>query len=1099
MKKQIANLILIVILSTTTWAQSSIKNNGSEALISRAIDNYDKGNYASAIDLLKQVSPYDSLALLAEYELALCYNADSTKYPEGEKVLLQSLQRPFNQYRRTMLLQLGYNYDNQKKYDKAFLMYDSVQKNYPNDYGPIYERGASYYKRKMYKEAAEQFEQSLLVNGYHSSSNYFLGQCYLHMGRLTEAFMAMQTSLMVTSDGGQGSRAINGLLKFVNLDDSIINFNKNKAEQYKHELYDEIDELLISKIAFSKDFVSQSKLNDKLVRQFQVICEKVKYDAGDNNFAMQYYVPFYSDIWRQEYFDALAVYCYSGFKIAEVDKYASRIARDINEVKMQWIKYRSQIIGTRTLNYVQRGKTEIKYTYSPENNLFVEGKAAWVKRLNKGDLLEYNGYIKGYVNGCITFEGTREGLNKQGVWKYYYASGIIKSIETYKDDKIVDATFYNNEGVIKRFNKYDDREDVIETSEYRNNGTIANKQVFDNTKISHLTYYHPNEAEQITYDVYKEKEIEDGEYTSYNDNKTIRETVIFKNAKRIGAIEAKNKKGVLVEQGTLIKGEKDGEWITYYNNGAKKEVENFVKGQQDGPYEQYNSKGLVTQKGQFYKNSLDGNIETFDNNGKPLATYIYDKGVLKRTTFHDSILAMEQSAGGRTLRIVNSMGIVSTAIGTNDKGVRNGTYIEYYDAEAKKLEGRYKEGDRVGDWTSYYRNGQIKETTNYKLGKQQGAYTEYYSTGELSKKGNYDADDREGEWIEYFENGVVAEKYFYYGNKLNGPYYYYSANGKLRTIDWYSLGYLTGTTVYDTIGNVIETIPFIAETPKYVLPNIFGNPRFECGRKGGYLHGLFTTKYNNGRISTTGSYNRGDLDGSYTDYNINGSISEQGTYADKKRTGVWTDYDELGRKMYESTYDEDGEITLRKYFIGEVLIWEQEYYSDERHGKKTYFNELKKPIGIIYYNSDYITGYSACDAQGNALGTTKIIKGKAAITINYPDGKPAVVLNFAQGELNGKQLVYYSNGQIAEERNMNLIGINGMLRKYFTNGKMMYEGNFVNGNNQGAETLSDNSGRVLGKANYNKDKLNGNIEYVNDKSGITEVFQYNNGVLLNNK
>ena len=60
-----------------------------------------------------------------------------------------------------------------------------------------------------------------------------------------------------------------------------------------------------------------------------------------------------------------------------------------------------------------------------------------------------------------------------------------------------------------------------------------------------------------------------------------------------------------------------------------------------------------------------------------------------------------------------------------------------------------------------------------------------------------------------------------------------------------------------------------------------------------------------------------------------------------------------------------------------------------------------------------------------------IKNGTATVTSYYPNGKKSAEFNFEQGRLAGKQVTYYTNGQIAEERSLENLDYNGPYKRYY--------------------------------------------------------------------
>ena len=91
--------------------------------------------------------------------------------------------------------------------------------------------------------------------------------------------------------------------------------------------------------------------------------------------------------------------------------------------------------------------------------------------------------------------------------------------------------------------------------------------------------------------------------------------------------------------------------------------------------------------------------------------------------------------------------------GSIKNGLKEGTWVTYYDNGQLWGKGDYKNGDEEGTWVEYWKNGQLFSKGNYTNGKREGTWVYYWGNGQLWKKGDYKNGEREGTWVWYHRDG----------------------------------------------------------------------------------------------------------------------------------------------------------------------------------------------------------------------------------------------------------------------------------------------------------------------------------------------------------
>ncbi|MDO5089902.1 MAG: toxin-antitoxin system YwqK family antitoxin, partial [Leptotrichiaceae bacterium] len=163
----------------------------------------------------------------------------------------------------------------------------------------------------------------------------------------------------------------------------------------------------------------------------------------------------------------------------------------------------------------------------------------------------------------------------------------------------------------------------------------------------------------------------------------------------------------------------------------------------------------------------------------------------------------------------------------------------------------------------------------------------------------------------------------------------------------------------------------------------------------------------------------GIIEGQYNEYYSNGNLFTTGRYTEGKREGSWKIYSEKGRlwKNYEYRNNE-----LNGLYIS--------YYTNT--GMKEISGNYKndKPDGV--WNEYYPNG------NRKKSGTYKEGKKIGIFTEWFTDGTKKSDVNYNDDEINGKMNVYYENGILFYEADIN--GREGNVRGYHQNGKISFEG-----------------------------------------------------------
>ena len=443
------SLVVMFFLPLSGFAQMP----GSAEFIEKGIKAHDQGKYSEALALYRQVYDGDTNYALALYEMTLSYMADSA-FAEAKQAALEGLELPDSD-KRGLLLSLGHVYDYLGMRDSALWCYDSVARMNPTDHQPWYEKGVLYAQQESVDAAFRAFQKALMINPYHFRSHLALGQLYLSQGRLTEAWIPIQSALLTTGNGAQPSEAIRSLDAIAKQLDYVVKAYRNKDEKYSHPRFDDIDQIINARLALEKEYKVPSVLSkENIVRVAHVIMERLRYEKNDTSFVMQYYVPLLEEIRKKSLFDPYMLQHFSGYNIESVEEQARKQKSGMETVRKIVYPYLNRIAATRVLNYEKRKEARNKYYVEANNNVYVSGNIS-----EKGEPGE--GYTRLYKNHYLLAEGAyNKNGKKEGKWKYYYNYGQLRLEEEYRNGVLVGKAreWYRN-GILRSEWEYNQKEE----------------------------------------------------------------------------------------------------------------------------------------------------------------------------------------------------------------------------------------------------------------------------------------------------------------------------------------------------------------------------------------------------------------------------------------------------------------------------------------------------------------------------------------------------------------------------------------------------------------------------------------------------------------
>lgn len=444
----LVGLIVFFAKMASTQEIPELLNSGK--IIDQGQKKHDAKEYKEAIELYKKINRSDTNYDRALHELAYSYYADSN-FTESKKYAELGLKLFPNKSNQWYLI-LANDEDELGNTQKALDYYDKIIAVNPNSYLNWFNKGITYYKAKNFTEAKKCLQRSALIYPYHPSTHYYLGVISFEEGKPVQALMSFCANLFSNPENKYLGKSIGYISSIADAKDDLMKY-VNAAKKEKQDNFEDIQEILLSKAALSKSYKSKSSLEDGIVKQIQVMMEKLEFNADDKGFWMQYYVPFYKASFTDKGFEPFSYYLFSGINTKQVKDYVKRNQKAIDNVLTPAITYFNNLKETQVLNVAEREKVKARYFF---NNGYVYGKGVWEPA---GKELKLTGPWEFYYNnGAVRSKGNFNGNgDKEGVWEYYYENGQLKEKLSYKNG-LVNGKGYSwfDNGVMASLTDYKD-------------------------------------------------------------------------------------------------------------------------------------------------------------------------------------------------------------------------------------------------------------------------------------------------------------------------------------------------------------------------------------------------------------------------------------------------------------------------------------------------------------------------------------------------------------------------------------------------------------------------------------------------------------------
>jgi len=1084
----LAAALLFFVLQVS--AQKSGLINSGELLVQSVKLNQDD-KHKDAIALLQKVSRSDTNYNKVLYELSYSAYLDSN-FELSRKYAEEGLKR-FPHESTNWYNLLANACDDMGEHEKAIGYYDKLIAENKNSAQGHFNKGVTLYRLKKYDEAKKCFQQCVLVDPFYVSAHYFLGTLAMEEGRVPEAMMSYATNLLLNPGNRYTSRVVQAFSSLAKMTDEAT-AKAAKRKSSRTDDFDMVQEIIVSKISLDKKYKLKASLEDPIVRQLQVLCEKVEFNAADKGFWMQYYVPFFSRLLADDHFEPFVYHIFGELEIKSINTWLSKNKKDVAAFKEMADNYFTAIRSTQTLEFNKREGVKQQYHYS--DYLIGKGEA----RQNGKDLVLVGPWEFYHKNGKLKSKGSyNDNYDRIGTWEYYFDNGQLKERTTYANDKPEGKSqgWFDN-GIMSVEGMYKNGEQEGEWKYFYYSGlpskTVPFKAGKVNGKVTGYTI-----SSDLSYIAHYVDDKEQGELVYYYMNGKVKNSTVYTAGEANGKYREYYYNGQLKTEGNFAAGKKTGLWKQYHQNGKLSEESNYNEGELEGDQKVYYDNGQLMNTFFYKKGKVEGLATDFDDDGKKFCETIYEKGRLKDIKFFDKTGKVISNAtsrnGSGNLTFFDPVGNKTSEGYFTKEGLREGKTTYYYRTGKPSVVAEFKGGYLNGKRVSYFKNGKISEDCNYKDDSRDGYYISNYVDGTPESEGWVVEGDKQGEHIDYNQLGNVTSKSFFVNDDENGYVEYYHPNGKIDYEQRFEEGWLREINQFDTTGKVVCSVTLPQGNGDFQFKLYNGKTYINGSYRNNKLHGEYKVYYPNEKLSNVQYYRWGYRDSTYTAYHLNGKVYLEGKYRLGNKHGKWNYYYDNGKLQQTENYvDGSEEDKFTMYNEDGTLDKEGNYKGNELDGPYRIYGDNNLLAIQLNYKGGKLVSYTYEGKDGKLVPDIAIKNGTAMLTAYYKNGNKSAEMNYVDDEQNGVRRLYLSNGKIFVDGTRVDGYEHGVKKIYHPNSQLEKEENYRYGNLHGVVKAYYPNGKIRSEETYYNGELHGDCKYY-DATGKVQVRIYFYGVM----
>lgn len=576
--------------------------------------------------------------------------------------------------------------------------------------------------------------------------------------------------------------------------------------------------------------------------------------------------------------------------------------------------------------------------------------------------------------------------------------------------------------------------------------------------------------------LFKDKQLQEGEWTTINDNGQIDEIGNYVMDKRHGLARL-YQDGEMIQEATWKDGKPEGRVYLYtadpiFHQKIINEEFDIKDGEYMGQYRSESNQGVLQKEGVMVKSEFDGQVKYYDLQGHLTMIENLDNGKpygQQKTFYPSGQLQTEYRAGNKDEQT---------------------EYHEYYIDGTKKQDGFIKDDKRVGQWTSYQPSGEISSTKQYD-----------------------DNSETDGESIQYFSNGKIDIKITHNHGK-NVKYEGYGMITGFPTCTYlFDNGKLTSVTNYMPDGTVREKHSVKSNKVSFDLYSELGYKKLSGTLDADFnWQGLNTVYAANGQVIQECTYKNDQLNGEKKEYYENGRLKAHGNYIDDSAYGSYVEYfDNKENSIATEYYVENDTIkgaAYNYYFDGSMQLASR--YDES--GKLIYtcsYNPDKTKIQEVYYYHEAPCFFITYNRNNEVIARDTLVNGNGILKNYYPEGQLKSTIPYVGGAAEGTAFFYNLHGQMIDSTSFMSGYNNGMMRRFYPTGELREEVKTIQGNYHGlykqyspdGQVIIDNTfeyGDITHARHYTMEgKLFYDITYTNgNRTGITQYFAPDGKTLL---
>jgi antitoxin component YwqK of YwqJK toxin-antitoxin module len=1027
------HLFFSCLLTGFSWAclaQSSLSPLvPSGSLIEAGIKLHDEEKYDEALAKYQLVSRNDTNYAWVLSEIALTYTS-LKQYDKAIAAAQEGLQRP-SDYALDLSLKLANAYDEAGQSLKAVAVYDSALTRFPHTYQLHYERGIALTRLKRTAEAIQSFQRAIDASYFHASSHYSLGQLCVDNGYPVQGMLSMMTFLILQPESDRAVSALVFLEKAVTEEKKLMESSQAVGIT---DAFPEITKLIRSRLALQDQYEFKSKMQYKIVKQMQLLMEKLPSNSQSTDFWARSYGSLYRRLWDAGLFEPFTFYT-----MASIDeKAAQKYKKDDKDVR-RFREWASEEFSQANANKkdILNGKEAVCFhRYYPGGRLHYKAQY-YDKKKNA-----VSGYVETYFQtGGLRSRGTYAADEKKiGEWNYYYPSGAISQVERFTTPGIdfTYQSFYLN-GNPKEEGRY---------VAGKLNGTLVyytqpGAKIFEggyqnDVKHGRVQTFYPHQT--LKSEVSYVNGLQNGPYRNYHPNGVLSEEGNFRNGKQHGPYVAYAKNGKPTVQGGMSNDQMEGEWKWFHTNGKPEKSGIYRAGKQEGAWKVFFPDGTLSQEFNQVNGQMEGIGKVYDTDGKLHFENDYKAGRIRKYRYFDKqgkVLAEETARDNRLHWVPRypSGGIQQE--GELVDGEPEGKSKAYHEAGYLLSESFYRNGKLEGSEKTYYPEGTVSAEQQYRQGQLDGLYRGFHPNGKLAAQGWFSAGERQGEWLGYYINGQLKEKTYYLNNEMDGYQEYYHPDGKKYLQTVYREGLLEQHTQFDTLDKVLHQVLIKQGSGPVEWKHLNGKTSLRSVYRFGEKEGEETVFYPSGKPKYRHSYRYQVLHGPSQAYYPNGKLRSALTYYLGDLDSSYQTYDAMGRLEVSCTYkDGEKEGPIRWFYPSGQTETEGHMKEDEREGYFTYYAEDGTPQVRFLYVRGLMRSYAYPNAAGQWNADIVLPDGSGKIKAFYPNGKPSFEGEMRKGQRQGVRRFFYPNGQLCSETPFVNGMVHGEIKEYYANGRL---------------------------------------------------------------